>query len=408
MPQLRSLSQIFVWLLLALGLVACGGEVTTAVSGATPNPTSLPAPTVDTAAIADLVLAQLATAEASATAVPATAVSDTAPLTPILNTTLSTTTDLQTALVALYQQASPAVVYIIVPNVGSGSGFVYNAAGYIVTNNHVISGGNNYEVVFADGNRERATLVGSDVDSDLAVLKVESLPASVTPLPLAETDSLAVGQFVVAIGNPFGEQGSMSLGIISALGRSLESQRSVGSSGTYSLPEVIQTDAPINPGNSGGPLLNLEGAVVGINSAIASTTGTNSGVGFSIPVQAIRQIVPSLIAEGRYRYPYMGASFDPEISLEDESLYGLSQTQGAYVVTVTPGGPAAQAGLIPANLNTGRGGDLVIAIDGRAVTNFADMNSYLVFHTTVGQTVDLTILRDGQEILLPLTLGERP
>lgn len=317
------------------------------------------------------------------------------------------TEDLQTTLIGLYQAANPAVVYIIVPQVGSGSGFLYSEAGYIVTNNHVVSGGNSYEVVFASGERQAAELVGADLDSDLAVLKVDEVPAGITPLPLADSDSLQVGQFVVAIGNPFGEQGSMSMGIISGLGRSLESQRQL-TSGSYSLPNVIQTDAPINPGNSGGPLLNLAGEVVGLNSAIASTTGSNSGVGFAIPANAIRQIVPELIASGRYTYPYMGASFDAEVSLDEQTLYGLSQTQGAYVISVTPGGPADTAGLVGANPNTGNGGDLVVAIDGRPVKNFAEMNSYLIFNTKADQTIQLTILRDNEELTLSLTLGRRP
>ncbi|MCI0397083.1 MAG: trypsin-like peptidase domain-containing protein [Chloroflexi bacterium] len=315
---------------------------------------------------------------------------------------------LETALTTLYQQANPAVVYIIVPPLGSGSGFVYSDEGYIITNNHVVAAGSSFEVVFANGERRRAELVGADVDSDLAVIKVESLPAGVQPLQLAEPGSLQVGQFVVAIGNPFGEQGSMSLGIVSGLGRSLVSQRGPGSGSTYSLPDVIQTDAPINPGNSGGPLLNLQGEVVGVNSAIASETGFNSGVGFAIPVQAVRQIVPGLIAEGEYHYPYMGAGFDDELALSEQTTYGLSQTQGAYVLNVTPGGPAAAAGLMAANASTGRGGDLIVAIDGQAIGDFADLNSYLAFHTTVGQTIELTVLRNGETVTLDLTLGERP
>lgn len=155
----------------------------------------------------------------------------------------------------------------------------------------------------------------------------------------------------MAIGNPFGEQGSITLGIVSGVGRSLPSQRSPTSGSTYSLPEVIQIDAPINPGNSGGPLLNLQGEVLGINSAIATTTGTNSGVGFSIPVSAVKLIVPHLIEGGKYVYPYIGAGFDSEVSLDEQSTYGLSQVQGAYVLNVTTGGPADQAGLRAANSN---------------------------------------------------------
>ncbi|MFN2224017.1 MAG: S1C family serine protease, partial [Candidatus Promineifilaceae bacterium] len=223
---------------------------------------------------------------------------------------------LQRGLIDLYNHANPAVVYIIVPPIGSGSGFVYSEDGYIVTNNHVVENGRQYEVVFANGERREAQLVGNDVDSDLAVIKIDDLPDGVQPLPLGSSDDLAVGQFVVAIGNPFGEQGSMSLGIVSGLGRSLQSQRALGSGSSYSLPQVVQTDAPINPGNSGGPLLNLDGQVVGVNSAIATTSGSNSGVGFSIPVNAVKRIIPKLIEDGTYDFPYMGAAFDDEISLD--------------------------------------------------------------------------------------------
>jgi S1-C subfamily serine protease len=308
---------------------------------------------------------------------------------------------LQDALIHLYQQVNPSVVYIVVSSNASGSGFVYSKDGYIVTNNHVVAAGNSYEIVFASGDRMQAKLIGADPDSDLAVLKVDKLPAGVTPLALANEEDTQVGELAVAIGNPFGEQGSMSLGIVSGLGRSLPSQRATNAGSTYSLPQVIQTDAPINPGNSGGPLLNLDGQVIGVNAAIASSTGTNSGVGFSIPVAAVKLVVPSLIQDGKYVYPYMGASFDSEVSLDEQSTYGLPQTQGAYVVSVTPGSPAAQAGLVGANQQTGQGG-------GQTIQNFADLNSYLVFHTHVGQTIQITVLRGGDRVTLSLTLGARP
>ncbi|MBN1316543.1 MAG: trypsin-like peptidase domain-containing protein [Anaerolineales bacterium] len=317
--------------------------------------------------------------------------------------------DLEENLIQVYQRANPAVVYIIVESTGvSGTGFVYSDEGAIVTNNHVVEGARNFEVVFSNGERKSAKLVGTDVDSDLAVIQVDELPEDVEPLALADPGTIRVGQFVVAIGNPFGEQGSMSLGIVSGLGRSLASQRDTMSGSTYSLPQVIQTDAPINPGNSGGPLLNLDGEVVGVNAAIASTTGANSGVGFSIPVSAMRLVIPSLIETGSYEYPYMGVSFDSEITLDEQSALDLPQTSGAYVVSVTSNGPADKAGLTPADRNTGRGGDLIIAIDDNPINNFADLNSYLVFHTTVGQTIEMTVIRDGETIQFPLTLGSRP
>jgi S1-C subfamily serine protease len=318
------------------------------------------------------------------------------------------TESFQDTLIRLYQAVNPSVVYIIVSSSSSGSGFVYSEEGHIVTNHHVATAGSDLEVVFAGGERMQATLVGADADSDLAVIKVDGLPDGIRPLPLAEADGIQVGQFAIAIGNPFGEQGSMSLGIVSGLGRSLRSQRATTALSTYSLPQVIQTDAPINPGNSGGPLLNLDGEVIGVNAAIASTTGSNTGVGFSIPVAAVKRIVPDLIEKGEHSYAYMGASFDSEISLGEQTVYGVPQTQGAYVISVTPGGPADRAGLIAADPRTGEGGDLIVEIDGQPILDFSDLNSYLVFETQVGQTIEVTVLRDGEFTVLPLTLGARP
>jgi 2-alkenal reductase len=316
--------------------------------------------------------------------------------------------NVESALINIYQRANPAVVFILVPPVGSGSGFVIDEDGYIVTNNHVVENGREYEVLFSSGERRNADLVGQDIDSDLAVLQVDDLPTEVEPLVLGSSDSLVVGQLVAAIGNPFGEQGSMSLGIISGLGRSLQSERELEGGSSYALPQVIQTDAPINPGNSGGPLLNLQAEVIGVNSAIASRTGTNSGVGFSIPVDAVRRIAPSLIESGSYDYPYIGAGFESDISLDEQKFYDLTQTQGAYLLNITEGSPADQAGLIAANVSTRRGGDLIIAIDGTPIEDFADLNSYLVFQTEVGQQINLTLLRGGERTELMLTLGSRP
>lgn len=408
-----------------------------ACSLASDDPTSTPIATVDTSEIADIVLAEVEDRLATLTEDQAAVNEDVPAVDPeaIADSVLAEVQDqlaeqqeqeeqiavafdnevaaltaegLQTNLIELYERANPSVVFIIVPPIGSGSGFVFNDEGYIVTNNHVVDSGRRFEVVFAGGDRREAELIGTDVDSDLAVIKVEQLPDGTEPLPLGSSDEVAVGQFVVAIGNPFGEQGSMSLGIISGLNRSLQSDRESGRGSSYSLPKVIQTDAPINPGNSGGPLLNLEGELVGVNSAIRTTTGTNSGVGFSIPVDAVSRIVPGLIANGSYDYPYLGAAFDGEISLDDLDTYGLSQTLGAYVLSTTNGGPAEEAGLIPADANTGRGGDLIVAMDDQAINGFSDLNSYLVFNTAAGDTIQITVLRDGQLLDLPLTLGARP
>ena len=323
--------------------------------------------------------------------------------------------DLQSRLIELYNMVNPSVVQILVYTsqtdslpLGRGSGFVYDSEGRIVTNNHVVADGEVLEVVFADGTRSYAEVVGRDVDSDLAVIDAETIPTSANPVVLGDSDALLVGQLVIAIGNPFGEQGSMSLGIVSGLGRSLESQRILENNiGSYTLPEVIQTDAPINPGNSGGPLLNMDGEVIGVNSAIRTMTGVNSGVGFSIPVNAVHQIAPVLIDEGEFTYSYMGVSIQ-SLNLNLQDLYDLPQPVGAYVTGVTPNAPADQAGLISANRANRLGGDLIVAINDEPVLDTESLIAYLVFDTRVGETVELTVIRDGETIELPMTLGARP
>jgi 2-alkenal reductase len=364
------------------------------------NDAQTPEPTIDPDAIAETVLAQVEESLAQQ--------EEPVPVTFGDEFEEMTAESFEASLIELYQNTNPGVVFIIVPPVGSGSGFVFSSDGYLVTNNHVVDGGRSFEVIFANGERRRAELVGTDVDSDLAVIKVDQLPNGVPALTLGSSEDLAVGQLVVAIGNPFGEQGSMSLGIISGLGRSLQSERGSATGSSYSLPEVVQTDAPINPGNSGGPLLNLDGEVVGVNSAIRTTTGTNSGVGFSIPVNAVSRIVPELIDNGSYDYPFVGAAFDGEISLDDQAAYDLRQTQGAYVLSITADGPADEAGLIAADPDTDQGGDLIVAIDDEPINDFSDLNSYLVFQASVGDTIKVTVLRGEQFLDLSLTLGARP
>lgn len=335
------------------------------------------------------------------------------PTQPIVETNLPAAgLDLETSLINIYQRVNPAVVHIRVFTaaedfnipLGTGSGFLYDNEGHIVTNNHVVTDGDSFEVVFDDGTRVEAAIVGTDVDSDLAVIKAKSVPEGVVPVVLGDSSAVQVGEFVAAIGNPFDETGSMSVGIVSGLGRTLLSQRVTEDGGRYSLPQVIQTDAAINPGNSGGPLLNMDGQVIGVNSAILTETGVNSGVGYTIPVNAVKRVVPALIADGHYVYPFIGIRMlSLDITLQNE--LELPQTAGAYVTDVSPNTPAEDAGLIGVE---GPGGDLIVAIDGQPVTTSDDLISYLVFETVVGQTVDLTVVRDGQEIDLPLTLGARP
>ncbi|MCL4868119.1 MAG: trypsin-like peptidase domain-containing protein [Anaerolineae bacterium] len=317
--------------------------------------------------------------------------------------------DLQNQLVNLYNSVNPSVVHII-GLLGTGTGFVYDNQRHIITNNHVVSGNNNLEVVYADGSRSYARIVGTDVDSDLAVIRADTIPATAVPVTLGDSEAVQVGEFVIAIGNPFGQESSMSLGIISGIGRTLQSQRPADGGGSYSLPQVIQTDAPINPGNSGGPLVNLNGQVVGVNSAIRTETGFNSGVGFSIPVNAVKKIAPALITSGRYTYPYMGIGVSlPTLNLDVQQQLGLPQPYGVYITSVVSGGPAAQAGLRAGRVEANfQGGDLILAVDGRDIRNFDDLISYLVFETEVGQTIELYVWRDGEYVTLPLTLGARP
>ncbi|MGB1249911.1 MAG: S1C family serine protease [Candidatus Promineifilaceae bacterium] len=375
--------------------------------------------TVDQQSIVEEVLAQIeqTAAEAalvesdSAEIIPPTSDAVVETAAPVVQSNTNGLVDvaLEDRLVNLYDQANPSVVLLLVGSGiegGSGSGFVYDDQGHIVTNNHVVADFSDVTAVFADGSRRNAVVVGKDADADLAVVRVDSLPSMVRPLPLSTIDEVDVGQFVIALGSPFREQGSMSLGIVSGLGRSLRSIRALENGGSYQLPAVIQTDAPINPGNSGGPLVNLDGEVVGVNSAIRTTTGTNSGVGFAIPVNAVSIMVPELIANGRYTYPLMGTSFADEDSKARILLQlGIEENIGAYVSGVSPSGPAEQAGLRGGGASGG--GDIIIRLDGRDIYSFGDLNAYLIFNKRPGETMEIVVLRDGEEVPLTITLGER-
>lgn len=319
--------------------------------------------------------------------------------------------EMEQRLIALYEQVNPAVVFIFTYNdelqLGTGTGFLSDADGHIITNNHVVQSGNRYEVLFPSGDRMEAELTGTDVDSDLAVIQVGSVPEGTNPLPLGDSSGIQIGQFVVAIGNPFGQQSSMSLGIVSGLERTLPSQR-VTERGRYTLPDVIQTDAPINPGNSGGPLLNLNGEVVGINSAIRSETGANSGVGFAVPINIANRVVPSIIENGRHAYPFLGVSMAPALDLTAQELLGLPQTDGVYITAVAPNSPASDADLRGAGGNNITGGDFVVAINGTDIDDTADLTAYLVYETEVGETITMTVFRDGEFVDVDVVLGERP
>ena len=331
---------------------------------------------------------------------------------------VSTAVSQDQVLVDLYAHINPSVVNItvylnqtgqVIP-LAQASGFVYDDQGHIITNAHVVHGADVIEVTFSDGLVRTATPVGEDLFGDLAVVHVD-LPEGITPLTLGTMDGLAVGQSVVAIGNPFGFEGTLTSGIVSALGRTIPTLITL-----YSIPQAIQTDAAINPGNSGGPLLNLQGEVVGVINQIetSGTSNSNLGVGFAIPVSIVRRVVPALIEDGHYDWSWLGVS-GYTVTPSMVKAMSLPVERGAYIRTVTEGGPAQSAGLRGTTetiTQDGRsvevGGDVITAIDGQPVNTFDDMLVYLSLQTSPGQDVTLTILRDGQTQDVTVTLGTRP
>ncbi len=296
---------------------------------------------------------------------------------------------------------------------GEGSGFVIDTEGHIVTNNHVVADTTQLTVTFFDGTTVPATIVGTDPDADLAVIKVDVPAESLRPVTWADSDTVRVGQRAIAIGNPFGYENTLTTGIVSGLSRSLPAESG------YRIPEIIQTDAAINPGNSGGPLLNSQGEVIGVNTAIVPSVnlfGERSflGIGFAIPSNQAKRVVPELIAKGKFEHPWIGFS-GMDILPEIASAMQLPSTQGALVITVLPDSPAEAAGLHGGDRNilvlgnpVAIGGDVITAINGNQVRVFDDILTYLARSGEVGQTVDLTIIRDGKTITVPLTLGQRP
>ena len=322
-------------------------------------------------------------------------------------------------LASLYERINPGVVSIQVDSeqgVAQGSGFVFDGLGHIVTNYHVVEEGLDYEVDFPSGYKVRAEVVAYDLDSDLAVLHVEVPAEELFPLPLGDSNALRVGESVVAIGNPFGLDSTITLGIVSAKGRTLTSLRESPNGGLFSAGDLIQTDAAINPGNSGGPLLNLNGEVVGVNRAIQTNSmfeNSNSGVGFAVSSNIIKRVVPVLIEDGEYDYPYLGISSRDDLSLSEMEELSLPNRSGAYVVSVVEDSPADDAGMIGGSIETdipglNAGGDLIIAIDDRPVRVFGELLSYLMTEKSPGETVVMTIVRDKEEMQVEITLGKRP
>ena len=300
---------------------------------------------------------------------------------------------------------------------GSGSGFVWDKRGHIVTNNHVVEGADKIRVTFVDGLTVTGGVIGADPDSDLAVVKVDLPADQLRPVQLADSTQVKVGSLAVAIGQPFGLENTMTVGFVSALGRSMpvESESGMATGPSYTIPDVIQTDAPINPGNSGGVLLNSQGQVIGVTSAIISPVRASAGIGFAVPSAIVQKVVPVLIEKGRYAHSWLGisgTSLNPDLA----KAMGLDANQrGALVGEVTAGGPADKAGLKGSDRqvtidgqNVRVGGDVIVAIDGQPIKTFDDLVSYLVRATSAGQKVTLTVLRGGKEQNVTVTLGERP
>ena len=326
--------------------------------------------------------------------------------------------DTELSLTNLFQKVESSVVQITDSSETDifesrlGSGFVYDDNGHIITNHHVVSGGGNrLDVTFPDGTVYRASLIGSDPSADIAVLYVEEVSKEkLFPLSLADSSKVRVGERVAAIGNPFGLSGSLSTGIVSGVGRQIPAQEEEG----FTIPDIIQTDAPINPGNSGGPLLNMRGEVIGINSAIYSTTGQFAGVGFAIPSNTIAQIVPSLITTGSYQHPWLGvAGRDMTPGIADR--LGLDEPRGFLVMDVVAGSPAEKAGIQRGNEDTvidgipmKLGGDVIIAVDNNTVRKIDDLLAYVEMEKSVGDDLELTILRQGETMEVIATLAARP
>lgn len=380
-------------------------------------------------AISALVLAALACQAANAN--PASPTIPTVPAVATLNLPMPSSssspgsgspTTQQDLLTSLYRQVSPGIVAIQVTSgqgASLGSGWVYDDQGHVVTNYHVVEGANNVEVDFMSGYKVFGDVVGTDLDSDLAVIKVDVPAEELHPVSLGDSSNLQVGQTVIAIGNPFGLSGTMTVGIISAMGRTLDSAHSTPDGSFFTAGDILQTDAAINPGNSGGPLFDLNGQVIGVNRAIRTTNFTdtgepvNSGIGFAISVNVVKRVVPVLIATGKYDYPYLGVTSMDDMSLTVIQALGLKSFTGAYVTSIVPGGPADKAGIKAGTKSTNianlmAGGDLIVAVDGQPVRRFDDLLAYLIGNKSPGDTIVLTVMRGTEKTDIPVTLEKRP
>lgn len=320
------------------------------------------------------------------------------------------------SLIEIFERSELGVVSITVTKSSEhgdtnavGSGFVFDKAGHIITNNHVVADTKKITVTFIDGTSYRAKIIGTDPYADIAVIKLDISPEKLYPLPIGESSKLRVGEQITAIGNPFGLSGSMTSGIVSQLGRILPAQGT-----SFSISDVIQTDTAINPGNSGGPLLNMKGEVVGINTAIYSGDGSFSGVGFSIPSDTVLKIVPVIIKDGQYLHPWIGIS-TLDISPDIAEVLKLKDAKGILIMTVVKDSPADKAGLRGSSQTTivdgieyKVGGDIVLSIDGNEVRKIEDVLTHLQREKNIGDKLNLELLRDGKIINVVITLEKRP
>ena len=320
------------------------------------------------------------------------------------------------SLIELFEKSEEGVVRIDVVKINSfregnsvGSGFVFDLFGNIITNAHVIDNADNITVTFLDGSQYNASIVGMDKFTDIAVINVEEKPDYLHPLEIGDSSALKVGEPVAAIGNPFGLSGSMTSGIVSQIGRLLPSHDT-----GFSIPNVIQTDAAINPGNSGGPLLNMNGKVMGINTAIQSGTGQSAGIGFAVPSNTISKVVPVLITEGKYSHPWIGIS-GQDINPDLAKIRNLNHSKGFLIVTIIPDSPAEMAGLKGVseiekinNKEYPKDGDIIISVDGKEVRKISDILIHLQEEKSVGDEMILGIIRNGEQMDIILTLIVRP
>ena len=316
------------------------------------------------------------------------------------------------SLIDIFEKSEESVVQVNVlrseSDGGMGSGFVYSDEGYIITNQHVVRDAQKVTVTFLDGEAYIGDVVGRDRDLDIAVVKVNPSNTYIQPIKIGDSSKLKVGEKIAAIGNPFGLSGSMTSGIVSQIGRLLPQESG------YSIPDVIQTDAAINPGNSGGPLINMKGEVVGINTAIQSATGEFSGIGFAVPSNTVKKVVPILIEKGEFSHPWMGISgtdVDPELA----EVRGLNSSKGFLVVSVIEGSPAEQAGLLGVTETKevdGRefamDGDIITLIDGKTVRKISDILVHLQREKSIGDEMILSVNRGGEVLELTMILEERP